>query len=55
MTNIIHHSHMSECYSVTSYDECGRVVHRLCSSCISSIQNPIGTLLSFSCQLGLGV
>ena len=38
-----------------SYDECGKIVHRLCSSCISSIQNPMGTLLSSSCQLGLGV
>ena len=32
-----------------SYDECGKVVHRPCSSCISSIQNPIGTPLSSSC------
>jgi len=38
-----------------SHDKCGKVVHRLCSSCISSIQNQMGTLLSFSCQLGLGV
>jgi len=38
-----------------SYDECGKVVHRLYSSCISSIENPIGTPLSSPCQLGLGV
>jgi len=36
-----------------SYDECEKVVHRPCSSYISSIQKIIGTLSSFSCQLGL--
>jgi len=38
-----------------SYDEYGKIVHRLCSSCINSIQNLMGTLLSSPCQLGLGV
>jgi len=38
-----------------SHDEYGKVVHRPCSSCISSVQNLIGTLLSSPCQLGLGV
>ena len=33
-----------------SYDRHGKVVHRLCSSCISSVGNLIGTLLS-SCQM----
>ena len=42
-------------HSVMSYDECGRVVHRPYSSCISSVQNPMETLLSSSCQLGLRV
>jgi len=37
-----------------SHNECGKVVHRLCSSCISSIQKITGTPLSSSCQLGLG-
>ena len=37
------------------HDKCGKVVHRPCSSCISSIQNQMGTLLSSPCQLGLGV
>jgi len=37
------------------YDKYGRVVHRLYSSCISSVQNPIGTLLSFPCQFRLRV
>jgi len=37
-----------------SHDECGKVVHRPCSSCISSVENLMGTLLSFPCQLGLG-
>ena len=40
---------MIGCYSVMSHDECGRIVHRPYSSCISSVQNQIGTLLSFSC------
>jgi len=55
MTNVIYHSHMSGCHSVMSHDKYGKVVHRLCSSCISSIQNEIGTLSSSSCQLRLGV
>ena len=46
---------MLGCHSVMSHDKCRKVVHRPCSSCISSIQNSIGTLLSSSCQLGLGV
>ena len=43
------------CYRVTSHDKCGKVVYRPCSSCISSIQNLMGTPLSFSCQLGLEI
>jgi len=54
----ISHSHMNKKSWVTSYDkshdECGKVVHRPCSSCISSIENLTGTPLSSSCQLGLG-
>ena len=42
------HSHMM------SHDRYGKTVHRLCSSYISSIENLIKTLLSSSCQLGLG-
>jgi len=38
---------------VTSHDKshygCGKIVHRPCSSCISSIQEIIGILLSSSC------
>ena len=41
--------------SVTSHDECGKIVHRPCSSCISSVQNLMGTPLSSPCQLRLGV
>ena len=37
------------CHRVMSHDECGRVVYRLYSSCISSIQNLIGTPLSSFC------
>ena len=53
--NVVYHSHMSGCHNVMSHDKCGKVVHRPCSSCISSVQNQIGTLLSSSCQLRLGV
>jgi len=38
-----------------SHDKCGKVVHRPCSSCISSIENLMETLSSSLCQLGLGV
>jgi len=48
-------SHEMGSHRVTSHDGCGKVVHRPCSSCISSVENLIGTLLSSSCQLGLGV
>jgi len=52
------HSHMMKSHMIMSYDKshdgCGKVVHRPCSNCISSIQKIIGTLLSSPCQLGLG-
>ena len=40
---------------MTSYDKCRKVVYRLYSSCISSVQNQMKTLSSSLCQLGLGV
>ena len=49
MINVTHHGHMSGYHSVTSRDECGKVVHRPCSSYISSIQNLIETLLGSPC------
>ena len=42
------------CHMMESYNKYGRVVHRLYSSCISSIQNLMKTLSSSPCQLGLG-
>ena len=45
-----------KCHTVTvshhmmSHDRHGKEVHRPCSSCISSIENPMGTLLSSLCQ-----
>jgi len=45
--------HISQSHGIESHDECGRIVHRPCSSCIRSVQNLIGTLLSSPCQLGL--
>jgi len=38
-----------------SHRNCGKIVHRPCSSCISSIENLTGTPLSSPCQLRLGV
>ena len=38
-----------------SHDKCGKVVYRPCSSCISSVENLMGTLSSSPCQLRLGV
>jgi len=43
------------CYMMVLYDKCGKVVHRPCSSCISSVQNLMETPLSSSCQLRLEV
>jgi len=34
-----------------SHDRCGKEVHRPCSSCISSVENLMGTLLSSPCQM----
>jgi len=34
-----------------SHDRHGKVVHRLCSSCISSIENLTGTPSSSPCQM----
>jgi len=47
-----YHSHMVMSHD-KSHDECGKVVHKPYSSCISSIENLTGTSLSFPCQLGL--
>ena len=33
-----------------SHDSHGKEVHRPCSSCISSVENLMGTLLSSPCQ-----
>ena len=33
-----------------SHDRCGKIVHRLCSSCISSVENLTRTLSSSFCQ-----
>jgi len=45
--------HMTGSHSVMSHDgshdKCGKVVHKPYSSCISSVENLIGTLLSSSC------
>ena len=41
ITSITSHSYITESYSIISHDgshdKCGKVVHRLCSSCISNI------------------
>ena len=56
MSQVSHsHNHMTGSHSITSHDGSHdrhrKVVHRLCSSCISSIENLIETLLSSLCQL----
>jgi len=38
-------------HHMMSHDRHGNIVHRPCSSCISSIENLTGTLLSSLCQL----
>ena len=40
---------------MTSHGNHGKIVHRPCSSCISSIGNLMGTPSSSPCQLRLGV
>jgi len=49
------HSHMTRSHNFTSHDGShdrhGKVVHRPCSSCISSIENLMEILLSSLCQL----
>ena len=49
----ISHSHIIRSHRVMlhnkSHDKCGKVVHRPCSSCISSIKNLTGTPSSFPC------
>ena len=52
------HGHMTGSHSVTSHDKShdkshdrhGKIVHRPCSSCISSVENLTGTLSSSPCQ-----
>jgi len=36
------------CHNVMSHDRCGRVVHRPCSSCISSVQEIEENSIEFS-------
>ena len=52
------HGHMTGSHSVTSHDEShdrhGKIVHRPCSSCISSVENLMGTLLSSPCNTDKG-
>ena len=43
------------CHIIELHDKYRKVVHRPYSSCISSVQNLMGTPLSFSCQLRLEV
>jgi len=53
----ISHSHMIGSHGshhMMSHDKCGKVVHRPCSNCISSIENLTETPSSSPCQLGLG-
>jgi len=40
----------SQSHDRKSHDRCGKIVHRPCSSCISSVENLTGTLSSSLCQ-----
>ena len=60
MSQVSHkHSHMTGSHSVTSHDESydeshdrrGEIVHRPCSSCISSVENLTRTPSSSFCQM----
>ena len=42
-------SHVT-CHTMKSHDNHGKVVHRPCSNCISSVENLMGTLSSSLCQ-----
>ena len=53
MSQVSHsHSHITESHSVMSHDKshdrCGKEVHRLCSSCISSVAKSNGNSIEFS-------
>jgi len=37
-------------HHMMSHDKCRKIVHRLCSSCISSVENLTRTLSSSFCQ-----
>jgi len=56
MSNVTCHSHIAGSdvtwSQMESHDKCGKLVHRPYSSCISNVQNLIGTPLSSPCQLG---
>ena len=45
------HSHIILTSHDRSHDKCGKVVHGPCSSCISSVENLMGTPLGSPCQL----
>jgi len=47
----VSHSHSHITSHDGSHDRHGKVMHRPCSSCISSIENLTETLLSSLCQL----
>jgi len=42
--------HVTSVTQSWSHNRHGKIVHRLCSSCISSVENLTGTLLSSPCQ-----
>jgi len=55
MSQVSHDEKVTWSHHMTSHMRCGKVVHRPCSSCISSVQKIIGTPLSSPCQLRLEV
>ena len=52
ITNVTHHSHTPGCHNIMSHngshEECGKIVYRPCSSCISSVQEINENSIEFS-------
>jgi len=42
------HVAVSQCHMIKSHEECGKIVHRPCSSCISSVQEINEDSIKFS-------
>ena len=48
VTSVTQSQSHDKCHNVTSHDRHGKVVHRLCSSCISSVRKSNRNSIEFS-------